>query len=576
MKTSKNRNRIDGLPKSESVIRATIRRFGRETALLASILLFCGGSLSTSLTAQVPESSFGGHLSQTRGESTQFIGKPPHYTDRGGEKKAPHPAGEADDAYSEQYRPPSQHGAGGSIGDANLSKLEEGLLLLKSGFVLEGEVVLQGENYSVTTSEAHVRVPRESVRYLGRSKFELYLFQKSEIAASDVNAIVELAEWCHRHGLEEESRLEFRRAMESANHPTSRSFVERRMKMIQYLSRVQEEVSRDPPPPNRLREEIRALEEWSKDLPATVLGDYVGNVQRLLVNRCGMADCHGESSDQEFRLKRSVTDAVSRQTSLRNLRATLALVDRKDPKSSPLLTVPIRRHGGTDPIFTKRTMSQYKQVMEWVQVVATEMPHFRQSVAELALDEIYPNGPNQKTSDHDSPVASEFDVPAVSNTSPVEQKDVEHESESARPETISAGFFSPQGSARPTESASYRPSPSSSTSANDSPDRSIFGPASPASPVQNSGDRGIDQTSGFGEAIDMSKVRRIQQTAPDSDAFPPPNETSFPGLSDEPETLRRNAPQRRLQRAGILPDYTPRDPFDPEIFNRQYAAPKNR
>ena len=60
----------------------------------------------------------------------------------------------------------------------------------------------------------------------------------------------------------------------------------------------------------------------------------------------------------------------NRRITLRNLVATLELVDRDAPQQSELLSIPRRSHGGMDrPILGPRQESQLTQLFDWVGLV---------------------------------------------------------------------------------------------------------------------------------------------------------------------------------------------------------------
>ena len=108
-----------------------------------------------------------------------------------------------------------------------------------------------------------------------------------------------------------------------------------------------------------------------KELPPAALERFTRRVQPLLVNSCTTSGCHQPSGEQKFQLDRSVIYGLSnRRLTLRNLSATLALVNRQAPRQSELISLPQRVHGGMDrPIFGSRQEAQLKQLVEWVQLV---------------------------------------------------------------------------------------------------------------------------------------------------------------------------------------------------------------
>jgi hypothetical protein len=79
---------------------------------------------------------------------------------------------------------------------------------------------------------------------------------------------------------------------------------------------------------------------------------------------------------QSFQLNRDLLRGVAnRKSTMQNLAATLAVVDRTHPKLSPLLTVPRRTHGEMEgPIFGPRQAQAFKHLVDWVALVAPAEP----------------------------------------------------------------------------------------------------------------------------------------------------------------------------------------------------------
>ncbi len=55
---------------------------------------------------------------------------------------------------------------------------------------------------------------------------------------------------------------------------------------------------------------------------------------------------------------------------MRNLAATLSIIDREQPQLSPLLTVPRETHGGMDrPIIGPRQQAAFEHLVDWVALI---------------------------------------------------------------------------------------------------------------------------------------------------------------------------------------------------------------
>jgi hypothetical protein len=143
---------------------------------------------------------------------------------------------------------------------------------------------------------------------------------------------------------------------------------------------------------NQSKDELRELESLVSELPPGVVERFTRKVQPLLVNSCTTSGCHQAASQQDFQLDRAVLHGLSnRRITLRNLVATLALVDRDAPQQSDLLSIPRRTHGGMErPIFGPRQEVQLKQLVDWVGLV-TETGVAAEPIAVLPDDAAVPN-----------------------------------------------------------------------------------------------------------------------------------------------------------------------------------------
>ncbi len=116
---------------------------------------------------------------------------------------------------------------------------------------------------------------------------------------------------------------------------------------------------------------LRAQDIPIEELPAGAIAQFTRKVQPVLVNNCTTAGCHAPGGGEKFQLDRAMLRGLSnRHTTMSNLSATLALVDRENPQLSPLLTIPRRTHGGMKgPIFGPRQEPAFRHLAEWVALV---------------------------------------------------------------------------------------------------------------------------------------------------------------------------------------------------------------
>ena len=244
---------------------------------------------------------------------------------------------------------------------------QHGILLLNNGHLIEGTITAAGDRYDVVQEDQETRVKRSDVAVVCRNAQECYLHKRRLIEQDRAQDHLELAEWCLRIGLLESAEREIDDAKAiDATHPKI-LLVQRRAKLARENPIVAEPVVGG--------DKILSgehLDRMARNLPPGSMQMYTDTIQPLLLNSCTKGGCHSPQSKSELRLERiSISKTSGRRPTQRNLQAVLAMVDRARPEESKLLQAPIRPHGaGNVPIFTDREQSQYKQLVQWVYLVA--------------------------------------------------------------------------------------------------------------------------------------------------------------------------------------------------------------
>jgi len=250
---------------------------------------------------------------------------------------------------------------------------ENGVLLLQDGGVLTGQITHAADWYLVTRAGGQVQVSALRVQFVGHSLHEAYEFRRDRISHDPIEAKLVLADWCLRHSLLVEAGDTL--AAVNASDPGNPRLVllQRRLTAAQTrpaptTTAAANSASKQPPSSN----EALAAPTVSPDLPAGVLEQFTRKVQPVLVNNCTISKCHEPGGPQSFQLNRaSVRGEANRRTTMQNLMATLALVDRDTPSNSPLLVVPRQTHGGMSaPVFGPRQDQAFKHVAEWVALIS--------------------------------------------------------------------------------------------------------------------------------------------------------------------------------------------------------------
>jgi hypothetical protein len=227
-----------------------------------------------------------------------------------------------------------------------------------------------------------------------------------------------------------------------------------------------------------------------------------------LINSCGSAACHGPGAHREFKLRRIPPDRPpTRLTTQHNLHAALEWIDRSHPASSALLSGPAEPHGPTNaPVFSKFQTAQYRHLVDWVHQVTGVQTP--DAASQVAATD---QPPDATTADRGAAVPGAAAPPKPAATAAVVP-------------TIPNLLSQPPG-ARPLAV----PDAAGADDPPALPGQSLPGQAVPA---------------GYEEPA----------SKPDAGA---------PAPEDDP-------PRVPIQRGAKIEGFVPKDPFDPEIFNRLY------
>ncbi len=254
---------------------------------------------------------------------------------------------------------------------------QEAFLQLANGGEIRGKLTLSGDHYRVDQEQGkRVFVRTRDVVALGSSWEDLYELQRRSIDGRSVGDHLRLADWCLEHDLIElaASELLAARALEP-QHPRV-ALCERRLEFALSQHSAPEPTTPttpQPPPPHQPAEANVASTAPPLEVTPEALEAFTTTIQPLLLNTCTASGCHQSNSHgkESFRLNRgALWRDAGRRSTLANLTATLAQIDRDDPLMSPLLRETLRAHGGMDhPPLPLRKLDHYRKLESWVELV---------------------------------------------------------------------------------------------------------------------------------------------------------------------------------------------------------------
>jgi hypothetical protein len=249
-----------------------------------------------------------------------------------------------------------------------------GVVLMKSGRVLKGEIHQNADGYVVSQINGHLVVPFSQVKLVATDLAQAYQKLRKVMPYDTSDEHFKLARWCLLHGLYNETRDELRAALllNDANETARR--------MLQRLEEILEP-GRVAPLPVTPRRRLTA-DGFEPAAVQSLAGlsrenaiQFVRKIQPLLMNKCGNAYCHGQRASNDFRLVRVRAGRASHRVySERNLTTLLKYIDMKNPDKSPILVKPLRAHGpaGRTIFFGSGGKLQVRNLKNWVRTMARE------------------------------------------------------------------------------------------------------------------------------------------------------------------------------------------------------------
>ncbi|MDR1141278.1 MAG: hypothetical protein LBL62_06275 [Planctomycetaceae bacterium] len=258
-----------------------------------------------------------------------------------------------------------------------LTNSEKGqFYLLRTGFLTEGTATNDGKQYLLKTNFGTMSIPVANVEFVGATREDVYHYKKGYVHDRDCNELIKLAEWCFNNKLTQQGIAEYQRALLAAPNPVLADVIRKRLETLQDptseptgLSGVRTEFSQSSyseEPDNT------GISRLMNGIPKPIVNSFAKKVQPVLVSRCAATDCHGSSSENQFKL--SIPSHTHGNTTYRNLRSVLQWIDLDYPTESQLLSVLVAYHGGTKAAFSVES-AQYNNIVQWVRLAAKELPN---------------------------------------------------------------------------------------------------------------------------------------------------------------------------------------------------------
>lgn len=244
-----------------------------------------------------------------------------------------------------------------------------GLLLLKNGETLSGDITRSGDYYLVAAPDSEIQIRLHDAEAVCHDLDDAYRHKAAKINLHSAEDHVLLAQWCIDRKLFGCAARELTAAYRLDDTHPRIVLLERRLKAAMAEPKPAPAPTAPPTLPGPTDEQ---LEQTVRSLSPEALQEFTARVQPLLVNYCATAGCHGPKPGSDFHLHRVYLNERNDPRMVRaNLHAVMAQLDKQRVAASPLLTVPLGTHGGgKKPLFTAYNSEHYRILAAWATRVA--------------------------------------------------------------------------------------------------------------------------------------------------------------------------------------------------------------
>lgn len=272
-----------------------------------------------------------------------------------------------------------------------------GCVLLKNGNVLSAsDIIPQGKQIAVRLDETgDVRIPSKDVVTIGRNKLELYYYQASKTLRWEAGEHWQLAKWCLRQGLVEQSHIHYEELKRlSGNHAKFKQLdSELKQALLQdpvmkaalnaafpneSVSTASHTISIDRVASNTGSENSQHSQAKRGPPKATINLDRTAqdyfrlHIQPFLAMRCGQAGCHGAYGKSEFHVAKSGV-LLGQPASEISLNSAARFIDHDNVESTKLWISATTAHGTqTTPSLTNNNSAEREllnRLRTWHQAV---------------------------------------------------------------------------------------------------------------------------------------------------------------------------------------------------------------
>jgi len=239
----------------------------------------------------------------------------------------------------------------------------QGVLVLQSGQVIEGEISLTNGVYTVKVVEnGELRFRRKAVRLHRQTMDQAYLAMRDELPPGDAAARLKLAGWCLKNDLPARAADQLLAISIEDPGNAQAGYLERRLQ------------SRELAPPPVVVSQLPPAtadnpETAAQDLTASQLTEFSTTIQPVLLNTCATSTCHGGRGKTTLVLIRpSAAGLLGARHTRRNL-ARIRPYLQFEGGGTKLLSAARTPHAAASAPLNSES-PQFKALQQWVNSLA--------------------------------------------------------------------------------------------------------------------------------------------------------------------------------------------------------------
>lgn len=267
-----------------------------------------------------------------------------------------------------------------------------GVLVLRNGHLLQGDISRSGDEYVVRQATSVIRLGAAQVEFFARTRREAYEVLRRRHDPPTGDDHIRLAQWCLRNELLDGAAEELDALKQAVPHHRDLRRLEVQLAQAQARGVAVASTAEPLEPPLSRLSPVPLQSAALIDAPATARAEFVRSIQPMLIRSCATAGCHAPGGEETFQLDRLAAVGGGHPALIQaNLDQLWRQVDAADYRQSPLVRRASTAHGVAELRSTPLHPHQVEVLEQWLRE-ALELPSPEEAAAAEAAHASDPSG----------------------------------------------------------------------------------------------------------------------------------------------------------------------------------------